>query len=77
MKNTSNRHAQFLEYGYEEEYDFEQVGHIVQALDFLRMEAKRNGDREISIIINSAFNLCFASYYIALRMIKSELEDDA
>lgn len=76
MKNTKSQRTQFLEYGYEEECDFEKIGQIVQAMDFLRAESKRNGNREISIIINSAFNLCFASYYLALRMHQTEIEED-
>lgn len=75
MKNANNQRAHFLEYGYEEEYDFEKIGQIVQAMDFLRAEAVKNGNRDISIIINSAFNLCFASYYLALRMQQTETEE--
>jgi len=55
-------------YGDKEEYDFQKISNIVKVMDHLRIEAKNSGDQEIYTLINSAFNICFTSYYLALRM---------
>ncbi len=52
---------------FEEKYDFSHISEIVDALDFLRKEAKITGNEDMLIIVNSAFNLCFSTYYMALR----------
>ena len=49
-------------------YDFQKIGDIVQALDYLRIEAGSTGDPDLEMLINSTFNICFTSYYTAMRM---------
>lgn len=52
----------------EELEDFSKVYGIIKSLDFLKKEAKLTKDEEIILIVNSAFNLCFAAYYTALKL---------
>lgn len=54
-------------------YDFSQISRIVEALEFLNKEAKKSNNRDIELIISSAFNLCFCAYYLAMRY-KIELD---
>ncbi len=68
MKDIKKTKTVVYGYGIQEEYDFQKIGNIVRAMDYLRVEAKNSGDQEIYTLINSAFNICFTSYYLALRM---------
>lgn len=40
---------------------------IIKSLDELRKKADEQGMEEISVIINSAFEICYNTYYIMLR----------
>ena len=51
----------------EDKYDYERIQNIVDALEYLRTEAISTNSEEISILINSSFNMCFVLYYLFLR----------
>lgn len=51
----------------EETYDYDRIGSIVAALEYLRTEAVKSGSEEITTLINSTFNICFTLYYLFLR----------
>lgn len=60
---------------YAAKYDYEKIGDIVESLQFLKEQAKKTGDEDIIMIINSAFNLCFSAYYLSLRDLRSRPND--
>jgi len=51
----------------EEKYDYERIGSIVAALEYLRTEAVKTRSEEIATLINSTFDICFTLYYLFLR----------
>lgn len=40
---------------------------IVYELDKIRQKAEQDGLEEISVIVNSTFEICYNSYYIMMR----------
>ena len=51
-----------------EKYDFSSIQNIVKSMDFLRNESIKCRNDDITIILESAFNMCFVAYYMALRL---------
>jgi len=50
-----------------EEYNFAYLQNIIQALDFLRKDAKNTGIDEIVTMIDSSFKIIYTTYYILMR----------
>ena len=53
-------------------YDYQKIGHIVDALEFLRRESLSTGSEDIQKVITSAFDICFVVYYY-LNLGKTDL----
>lgn len=70
LRNKNSNITPFESLDFEEKYDYKKIGSIIEAMDFIRREANKTGDEDISLIINSAFNLCFSAYYLALRRLE-------
>lgn len=66
--NLKNLKPEYYETDDETVYDFTEIENIVSALSFLRLEARKTGNHELYTLINSAFNLCYTSYQLALKM---------
>lgn len=55
-----------------QQYDLVRIQRIVEALDFLRREARETGCEEVYTMIESSFNIIFSTYYLILREKLSE-----
>lgn len=64
MKDTDKLNTQ--------QYDLVRIQRIVEALDFLRREARETGCEEVYTMIESSFNIIFSTYYLILREKLSE-----
>ncbi len=51
----------------EYKYDFDQASRVLEAMDFLRGEAKKTGIEEIVTMVDASFRLLLTSYYCILR----------
>ncbi|OFW90334.1 MAG: hypothetical protein A3B66_02335 [Alphaproteobacteria bacterium RIFCSPHIGHO2_02_FULL_46_13] len=58
-----------------EKYDFSSIQNIVKSMDFLRNESIKCKNDDITLILDSAFNMCFVAYYMALRMVPEMSEN--
>ena len=54
-------------------YDFEQASRVLEAMDFLRGEAKKTGIEEIVTMVDASFRLLLTSYYCIMRYEMSKL----
>jgi len=51
-----------------EKYDFSSIHSIVKSMEFLRNEAIKCENEDITLILDSAFKMCFVAYFMALRL---------
>jgi hypothetical protein len=57
---------------FDPKYNFSKIGDVVKNLEVLKKNAIETGDEDIEVIVNSAFNLCFQAYYLALRSLGND-----
>ncbi|QQG36617.1 MAG: hypothetical protein HYS17_02210 [Micavibrio aeruginosavorus] len=49
------------------EYDYTRIVGIIEALVYLKGEAKKTGNEDIEILIQSTFNIIITTYCLVLR----------
>ena len=50
-----------------QEYDYDRIAGIVEALHYLKGEATKTGNQDIEILIQSTFNILITTYCLILR----------
>ncbi len=57
------------------EYDYDRIVGIVESLFFLKGEAKKTGNEDIEILIQSTFNILMTTYCLILRNNSQKLKN--
>ena len=60
-------HRKVVPLNYKAKHDFTKLDVVIAGMKAMKIYAAEVGNDDIELIINSAFNLCFTSYNLALR----------